>query len=96
LVQHEHGWNLRTASSAAEIHGVEDLASGFMVTQVEGEEIFDVLVQVASDCDLVIMPVGIPTVITRQEQLAHLPDVLRDGAVFVTSGAQLRALIENT
>jgi hypothetical protein len=93
VVSGTSGATLRAAASTAEIYGLEDLARGFMVTHVDGGEIFDVLVDVAAACDLVILPVGVSTAITREEQRVHLPDELRDEAVLVRSGAELRALI---
>lgn len=96
LFEIERGWNLRSGNSEAEIYGVEDLASGFMVTRIDGAQIYDVLVRVAAACDLVIMPVGVFVAITRREQLEDLPDVLQGDAVLVVSGAELIALIESS
>lgn len=93
LVKNTHGWNLRAAGSTAEIYGVENLAKGFMVTHVDGAEIYDLLVEVVKACDLVMLPVGCPAVLARAEQRDHLPEEFRDTAVVVTSGAELVALI---
>ncbi len=94
LIQVLDGWNLRAGSATAEIYGVEKLASGFMATHIDGVELYDVLVTVAQTCDLVILPVGCSVAVVRAEQLDHLPDDLREDVVLVTSGADLRALIE--
>jgi hypothetical protein len=96
LVEMPNGWNLRFRASDAEIYGVDDLATGFMVTHANGDDIFDLLVHVAAACDLVIYPVGVPAAVTRKEQLDHLPDALRDNAVLVTSGAELIELIKSS
>lgn len=93
LVRTELGWNLRAGRSTAEIHGVEHLPTGFMITHVDGDELYDVIVHVAAACDLVIVPVGVAAAITREQQRDHLPEVLRGAAVLVTSGADLRAVI---
>lgn len=95
LIQVENGWNLRAGRATAEIYGVEKLGSGFTVTHVDGVDLYDVLVEIAAAFDLVIMPVGVPTAITRREQLNHLPDVLRDDALLVSSGGELLKLIES-
>src|SRR5262245_18451139 len=93
LVEGKGGWHLRAGLSSAELYGVENLGTGFMVTHVDGDELWDVLVQVARACDLVIMPVGVATAITRPDQVRHLPEEIREGAELVTSGAELRELI---
>lgn len=93
LVKAAHGWNLRVGNSTAEIYGVEDLTSGFMLTHVAGAEIHDLLVRVAAACDLVILAPGVPAALTRRDQRAHVPAELRHNAVLVASGAELVDLI---
>lgn len=79
----------------AEIYGVEELTS-FMVTHVEGAEVYDVIVRVAFQLDLVILAPGAPVGVTRAEQQEHLPDEIRNDAQLVTSGPGLVALIESS
>jgi hypothetical protein len=88
-----NSWNLRAEDSTAEIYGVDDLATGFMVTHVSGEKLWDVLVDIAAAFDLVILPAGVGTAMTRPEQHAHLPPELRADAFLVGSGAELLARI---
>ena len=57
LVEAANGWNLHVDNSSAEIYGVDDLTS-FMVTHVDGVEIYDVLVRVAARFDLVLLLPG--------------------------------------
>ncbi len=95
LINVANRWNLRVGMSTAEIHGVETLSS-FMVTHVDGAEIYDVLVRVARHFDLVIIAPGLPAALTRAEQRQHLPDELRNDAKLVTSGPELVALIESS
>jgi hypothetical protein len=94
LVKAAHGWKLHAGNSTAEIYGIEELTS-FMVTHIDGAEVYDVIVRVAALCDLVIMAPGVPVALTRAEQQQHLPEELRDDAEVVTSGAELVALIES-
>lgn len=94
LAEGAHGWALRAGSSTAEIYGLEDLTS-FMVTHIEGGQIYDVLVRIAAQLDLVILAAGAPAALTRAEQQPHLPDELRLDAKLVASGAELLALIES-
>ena len=72
---------------------MEDLTS-FIVTHVAGVEIYDVLIRVAAQFDLVILTPGASVALTRAEQQQHLPAEIRDDAQLVTSGAELIALIE--
>ena len=95
IIETANGWDLRTGNSRAEIYGLDDLASGFMVTHVAGAELYDVLVRVAALCDLVILMPGLPAALTRDEQQRHLPEEIRVDAKLVTSGADLVALIES-
>ncbi len=85
---------LRAGGHTADIYGLDDLASGFMVNHVKDPVIFDVLVEVARVCDLTIIPVGCPTAILREQQRQELPAELAEEAVVVTSGAELERLIE--
>jgi hypothetical protein len=49
LIQVGDGWNLRAARATAEVYGVEKLASGFMVTHIDGTELHDVLVESSAE-----------------------------------------------
>lgn len=94
LVDVANGWSLRVGTSTAEIYGVEALTS-FMVTHVDGAEVYDVIVRVAFQLDLVILAPGAPVGVTRAEQQEHLPDEIRNDAKLVASGPELIALIES-
>jgi hypothetical protein len=96
LVKATHGWNLRAGNATAEIYGVDDLTTGFMVTHVDGPEIYDVIVRVGAACDLVILAPGVAAALTHRDQRAHVPEELRASAVVVASGAELVALIESS
>jgi hypothetical protein len=96
LVRDAERSKLQVRAASAEIYGTEHLATGFMVTHIDGDAIYDAIVDVAAACDLVIAPVGCAAAITRQDQREHLPEGLRADAVLVTSGAELRALIASS
>lgn len=66
---------------------MEDLTS-FMVTHVDGVEVYDVLVRVACRLDLAILA------LTRAGQQQHMPGEIRSDAKLVTTGAELVALVE--
>lgn len=82
--------HVRVGDDNAEIYLSE---TSFMVTHVEGDAIWDVLVEVARRCDLVIMPVGCPVALIDAEQRIELPHELRDSTVVVSTGAELLAAI---
>lgn len=84
---------LTFADGRLDLHGLDDLGSGFMVNHVEGEAAYGFLVDVASQADLAILPVGCPTAVCGDHLLAHLPDELRDDVVVVRTGADLLDLI---
>jgi hypothetical protein len=83
---------VRVGDDEGEIYGASDLDGGFMVTHA-GPAVFDVVVEVAKAADLVILPVGCPTVIVDEAQRAHLPEDLTENVVLVTSGEDLRRVI---
>ncbi|MCE5291148.1 MAG: hypothetical protein LLG14_18195 [Nocardiaceae bacterium] len=68
--------------------------SGMMANHVGGRDPWDLLVSGARAAGWVIMPTGCPTFVTDAEQFAHLPEALQEGAVLVTTGAELLAVIE--
>ncbi|MCE5289150.1 MAG: hypothetical protein LLG14_07880 [Nocardiaceae bacterium] len=68
--------------------------SGMMANHVEGRDPWDLLVSGARAAGWVILPTGCPTLVTDTEQFAHLPEALQEGAVLVTTGAELLAVIE--
>lgn len=62
-----------------------------MFNHIEGERAWDVVFAAAAAGDWVIMPVGGPLCIVRQEQADSVPDELKDGGlVLVRSGKELR------
>ncbi len=86
---------LHVGGVEADIYGVENLESGFMVNHVGGPAVYDALVGVAQACDLVIIPVGCATAVIDDRQRLDLPEELAAEAVRVSTGQDLRRLIES-
>jgi hypothetical protein len=89
-VTSDSSW-IRTTDGEAQIFGLDDADSGFMINHASGRVIWDVLVHVADLIGMTIMPIGCPTCVTRPELLEHLPEELKADARVVTSGEQLIA-----
>jgi hypothetical protein len=87
--------NLRFADGKAAIYGLDHLGSGFMVNHVSGLQAWEVLVALARQGELVILPVGCPTAVTSEELISDLPEELRSAARVVRSGGDLLRLIES-
>lgn len=66
-----------------------------MVSHINGSAVLDLLVDAARAGSWAIMPIGVPTAVTSPDLIAHLPEGLGDGAVVVSSGAELLRLIES-
>lgn len=95
IVETQQGFcELRFDDGDAALYGLEDLASGFMVNHVSGQQAWDVLVTVARGADLAIMPVGCPVAVPTEALIGDLPEELQKEAVIVTSGADLLREIE--
>jgi hypothetical protein len=95
LVDSARGFDLRFDDGDAAIYGLNDLGSGFMVNHITGKEAWDLLVAVAGQGGMAILPVGCPAVVTSEDRLADLPDGLREDARVVHTGADLVRLIES-
>jgi hypothetical protein len=66
-----------------------------MANHISGRDPWDLLVQGAKAADWVIMPVGCPTCLTRDDQRHDLPDPLREAVAVVRSGADLLQVVES-
>jgi hypothetical protein len=78
----------------ADVYGVG--GTGLMVNHSTGGEIYDVLYAVAAAGGWAVIPVGCPTCVTSPDLLDHLPDALRDAAIVVASGNEIRLAIEES
>jgi len=84
--------NILTADGSAAVYGASDAPlEGLMFNHIEGDRAWDVIFDAAVVGDWVIMPVGAPLCIVREEQRNSVPDELEDeGIVLVRSGSELR------
>jgi hypothetical protein len=87
------GHTLRFRDGEADLHGFEDLTRGFMVNGASGDEVWDLLWEVASRAGLTIMPVGCPSAVPAEQLLGDLPEPLGVSAAVIGSGADLKRLI---
>lgn len=86
---------LEFADGRADIYGVDDLTSGFMINHASGTDIWRLMAALAKGADLTIMPVGCATVVTSTEAISQLPSDLAVDAVVVTSGTELLGVISS-
>jgi hypothetical protein len=82
---------IRTADGEADVYGLD--SDGLMITHASGDEIWELIVKIARAARWIIMPVGCPACAVDPPMIGDLPDGLRESAVLVTSGADLRAAI---
>lgn len=89
------GENIVTADGSAAVYGATDVPQeGLMFNHVDGDLAWDVIFDAAVAGDWVIMPVGVPVCIVRDEQRRAVPDELKDvGIVLVRSGRELREVV---
>lgn len=86
------GENIVTADGSAAVYGAREVPlHGLMFNHIAGELAWDVIFAAAAAGDWVVMPVGGPLCIARQELADSVPDELKDeGIVLVRSGKELR------
>jgi hypothetical protein len=90
----EQGWALLSfADGTADLYGMKHLGDGFMVNHVVGDDVWDVLVEVARAARMVVVAAGCPVALTGLETIGQLPDALREDAVVVGTGADLRRVV---
>jgi hypothetical protein len=76
----------------AEVYGT-DLSRGLMLTHISGLAAWDVVTDLARAGSLTILAVGCPAAVPDEDLLPHLPAEMRDGAVVVTRGSELREVL---
>ena len=84
----------------ADVYGLGDGdgdgdGDGMMINHIE-DGLWDLLVEAARAGRWAIMPIGCPTCVFNAAMLANLPEDLRQDAVVVNSGADVRDLIANS
>lgn len=88
---HSH---LRLPDGEADVYGLDDPASGVMINHASGRLVWDLIFELAHGTGLAIMPVGCATAVTAETALVDLPQELSEDAVVVSSGDDLRRMVE--
>jgi hypothetical protein len=78
---------VRTPDGEAAVYGAG--RDALMINHASGQIIWQIMVDVARAADWVIMPVGCPVCVLREEMINDLPAELQDDAVVVGSGAEV-------
>jgi hypothetical protein len=74
----------------ADLHGVDPgRTDGCRFTRYSAGEITDLMVRLAHELDLVIMPQDLPVFLVRESQRRHLPEDLAFDALVIETGADL-------
>ena len=84
---------LRLSDGEADVYGLGE--DSLMVNETSGEQIWQVIVDVARASGQVILPLGGRTCVLDESMLAELPDFLRIGVMVVTSGPELLAALRS-
>lgn len=74
-----------------EIYGLE--GDSMMVTHIDGDGLWDLLIDAARAADWAVMPVGFPPLVFSQGVLDALPEGLGQDAVITSSRDELREMI---
>ena len=93
--EHEYV-RITTADGEADVYGYVTPMVGLLVNELEGEAVWDVLVDVARAAGLAISPEGGPTAVTDRSVVTHLPEELAGDVVLVSSGAELQAAVRGS
>jgi hypothetical protein len=76
----------------ADVYGIGE--DSLMFNEISGEQIWQVIVDVARASGQVILPLGGRTCVLDEVMLTELPEFLRTGATIVTSGPELLAALQ--
>lgn len=82
---------IERAGSSAEIYGLEH--DSMMITRIDGDGLWDLLVEAARAAEWAVMPVGYPAMVFSQPMLDALPEGLAEEARIISSGDELREAI---
>jgi hypothetical protein len=85
---------VRTGDGEADVYGLG--SDHLMINHAAGEQIADLIVEVARAAGWAILAVGCPACVTGTEMIGNLPDELRVSAIVVNSGAGLREAIRKS
>ncbi|MBD7917174.1 hypothetical protein H9657_02630 [Cellulomonas sp. Sa3CUA2] len=85
---------LQFDDGTADLYGIGEPGSGFMVNHVSGRLAWDLIAKVAATGDMTLMAPGVPPMIFDESVRAHLPEGLGDEAVVVASGADIVRMLD--
>jgi hypothetical protein len=92
----EHGdVEVRTSDGTADVYGMNDPGASLMVNHASGQAIWTLLFELAAVTDLVVMPVGCGTCITRATTAADLADGIPEPITVIHSGADLLTAVSS-
>lgn len=80
---------LQFDDGTADLYGIGEPGSGFMVNHVTSQHAWDLIATVAARGDMTLMAPDVPPMICTESARAHLPEGLGDDAVVVTAGADI-------
>jgi hypothetical protein len=78
---------VRTPDGEAGVYGIG--SDALMFNHASGQVIWQVMVNVAKAADWIIIPVGCPVCVMREDMISHMPAELRDNAVVVRSDTEV-------
>ena len=87
-----HFRHVTTDDGEADLYGDEDL----MITRFSGDRVMDLIVEHLHAADAVLLPIGCPTMLVREDQRPHLPDELRAEAVVIQHGSDIMRVLRET
>jgi hypothetical protein len=95
--EQDDGWaRICTSDGDADVYGISDPASGLMVNDASGREIWNVLFELGRTAGFAVMPVGCGTFVFSEDALSHLPDGVPEPIEVLTSGGELLRAIESS
>ena len=83
---------LRVGDGGADLYLSDD---GMIANHIEGHDVWDLLVRGAQAANWVILPMDCPVCLTAPGQLEQLPEELEEDTLWISTGAELRKLIES-
>ncbi len=86
---------IRTADGGADLYGIDDPSTSLMVNHADGDQIWEVVYDLAFAGGYAVMPVGCPTCVTNDEVRRHLPRGIAESAIVVGAGAEIQTAIES-
>lgn len=84
---------IQTGDGEADIYGYDNPASGLVVNHASGDEVWDLLVELARSAELVVMPVGTSVCVASETMIDELPAELRHDVTVVRTGADLLKVV---